>query len=542
MDKKIILFTQYFEYTNNKNRQLELDICLKINSNNPNIDKIILLNEKIYKNNAINHLKIEQVNISKRLTYNDVFEYCEKYCDKNDIKILMNTDIILDYEDTKYLKFCDLNNKVFALLRYELVPTNNKDFFLFEDIKQAWIKDNKDCKTSQDVWIFNNITPNKIYDFHLGIRGCDNHIAFLLDKNKYIVSNPSKTIKIYHLHNNSLKSHEDKQRINKKVGSKWEYKYLLPTLNQFIENKKKLKIFDTQNILKNKDFFWQYPVITEKEFYNQNKTDPYFVGMPWATIIDKGYDTKNLYKLIIPFIINTKTYTCCQHVNFRNLINFWKLLGLNRVYASHKKKGEDIINGIQILPCPLYASNFENEERNKIFKNVDFLNKKRTILYSFIGAYNSKNYISNIRNRIFNLKNKDNCIIEKTNSWHYEKIIYSKMQNSNYKFEEDKLQREHYNKILLNSRYTLCPSGSGPNSIRLWESLACGSIPILLADTLDLPNHDLWNEAIIILKEKELDNITKILNNIDNNKEKKMRKNCLKIYNYFKKNYRNILM
>ena len=43
--------------------------------------------------------------------------------------------------------------------------------------------------------------------------------------------------------------------------------------------------------------------------------------------------------------------------------------------------------------------------------------------------------------------------------------------------------------LLLNSKYTLCPSGSGPNSIRLWESLACGSIPIILSDTLDLPSH-----------------------------------------------------
>ena len=42
-------------------------------------------------------------------------------------------------------------------------------------------------------------------------------------------------------------------------------------------------------------------------------------------------------------------------------------------------------------------------------------------------------------------------------------------------------------------------------SIRFWESLAVGSIPILLSDSLELPNHNLWKDTIIELKENELD-------------------------------------
>ena len=107
------------------------------------------------------------------------------------------------------------------------------------------------------------------------------------------------------------------------------------------------------------------------------------------------------------------------------------------------------------------------------------------------------------------------------------------------------LKTNTYNLILLNSRYSLCPSGSGPNSIRFWESLAIGSIPILLADTLDLPkinknnlNYD-WKDAIIFLQENQLENINEILNKISIEEEFKMRFKCIEIYNYFKNNFAN---
>jgi len=240
MSEKIIFITQYFKIENNDSRQLELDTCLKINSNNPFIDKIILLNEKIYDDAIFRNKKIKQIDISKRLTYNDVFEYCDKNCNKNNIKILANTDIILSYTDIQYLKSYNLNNKLLALLRYELVlPTKIlNENFNYNNIKNDWIHDNKNCKTSQDVWIFNYIKPNKIYNFELGIRGCDNRISYLLDKNKYNVTNPSLSIESYHLHSNAQKSHENRKRRNYQPFSKWEYKCLDPIKDLEIENLK----------------------------------------------------------------------------------------------------------------------------------------------------------------------------------------------------------------------------------------------------------------------------------------------------------------
>ena len=297
-----------------------------------------------------------------------------------------------------------------------------------------------------------------------------------------------------------------------------------------------------EEIILKYNLFWQYPVITEQTFYKQNKWDPDYLGLPWATMRDKKYNLELMYKLIKPYIKFQSYYTCCQHIDFRIFINLWKSLGITKVYSCHKVKGEDVINGIKILPCPLYAVNVEDKSRNKKFENIDFLTNERKLLYSFMGAYNPHCYINDIRKRIYNMKHPKKCLVEKTNMWHFEKMVYSKLQNVRKELNEDerqKLRGEKYNEILLDSRYTLCPSGSGPNSIRLWEALAVGSIPILLADTLELPEHELWKDSIIIVEENELKQIPEILKKITNDREVEIRKNCLKIYQHFKNNFKN---
>jgi len=135
--------------------------------------------------------------------------------------------------------------------------------------------------------------------------------------------------------------------------------------------------------------------------------------------------------------------------------------------------------------------------------------------------------INIIRKDILEMKHPTNTKIKHTGNWHFDNIVYSHKQNIKEELNSDTKflnEIEEYNEILLNSRYSLCPSGTGPNSIRLWESLATGSIPILLSDNLELPKHHLWNESIIIIKENE------------------MKRNCLLLYNYFKNNYKNFIL
>ena len=305
-----------------------------------------------------------------------------------------------------------------------------------------------------------------------------------------------------------------------------------------------MKHFD--DIINTLKLFWQYPVITEKTVYEQQYNNVNYYGIPWATLIDKRNEKRyniNIIVNILKYVIPNRDYiTCCQHILFRNLIPIFKTLGIKTVYTPHKIKGENIIDGIKIMACPLYAVNIEDPIRNNEFLNKDFQKQERDILYSFIGGF-AQGYLTNIRQRIFDMQhNTNNTVIKNTGSWHFDNDVYFGEQGIEGKLNEDDKHRfktKYYNEILLRSNFSLSPSGSGPNSIRFWESLACGSIPVLLTDTLDLPDHDLWDDAIVKVNECNVENIPEILNAISQERIREMRENCLKIYNDFKENFLN---
>ena len=303
----------------------------------------------------------------------------------------------------------------------------------------------------------------------------------------------------------------------------------------------------TDEIITKFKLFWQYPVITEETFYKQNKNNENYIGLPWATIIDKRYNLNIILNLLKPYLTdifnNTKEYyTCCQHIHFRQLLVLFKLLNIKTVYSPHKVINENYINEINIKPCPLYAANIEDSHRNQLFQTIDFFTIKRKYLYSFQGAYDKQCYLTDIREQIFKMKHPENCYIKNIGLWHYNNIVYTTKQNNDKELNETQHHinnTNEYNQLLLDSEFSLCPSGSGPNSIRLWECLAIGTIPIVLADTLELPTHNLWEDAIIRIKEKDLNTLPDLLSTLNETKKLEMRKKCIELYTYFKDNYKN---
>ena len=268
---------------------------------------------------------------------------------------------------------------------------------------------------------------------------------------------------------------------------------------------------NTSEFINKYKLFWQYPAKTEWAFYEQNKNNDNFIGIPWATIHDKRYNLQIIYKLLYDYIDTSKYYyTCCQHIAYKKFIPLWKSLNINIVFISHKQKDVDMIDNIRFIPIPLYAVNVETSEFNGSFTNIDFVNYEKTLLYSFVGGYQPRDYMSNIREKIFNMKHPDNVDVINTGIWHLNDLVFSKSQNFNGDISKPKdfdYKTNYYNSILLKSKFTLCPSGSGPNSIRFWEALAVGSIPILLSDTLELPFHELWDKAIIRIPEKHVEQL-----------------------------------
>lgn len=306
----------------------------------------------------------------------------------------------------------------------------------------------------------------------------------------------------------------------------------------------------------NNILYWQYPVITEKQgyisanhLYSDSSDNYIYIAIPWATMLDKRINIQPVIKVIQKKQSQEKNkiyITVCQHISYKHIISLLKQINVSILYASHKTKNLNIINGITIKAFPLYAANIEDESRNSIIKQAD-LNKPRKYLYSFVGAY-MNHYMTKIRQDIFSIKHSSDAYVKNTGIWHFEKEVYQEQVRGRKLTNNDKKQMnntcDHYNTILLDSRYSLCPSGSGPNTIRFWESLAVGSIPVLLSDTYDLPpiniqdnsgNNITWENTIVFIKEKEYYKIPKILKKITKKKENIMRNNCIQLYTHFSK-------
>ena len=203
--EEIILITQFYE-PKDKGRKEEIEKCLINNINNKNISKIYLFVEKNYK--FINELdlskkqKIILINNKVRLSFKQAFEYANKNIVKQNqdvICILANSDIYLD-NTIQNLREYNLNNKFLALTRIE--KGDNKDNFVYM----------YPSNNSQDTWIWKNkinVTyKNEDYindGIILGKGGCDNMIAYILDKSGYKVENKCKLINTFHLHKDDIR-------------------------------------------------------------------------------------------------------------------------------------------------------------------------------------------------------------------------------------------------------------------------------------------------------------------------------------------------
>ena len=109
-----------------------------------------------------------------------------------------------------------------------------------------------------------------------------------------------------------------------------------------------------KQLIKRLHIEWQYPVITELTVYMQQKNNERYIGLPWATIIDKRLDLNYIYQMIVCSLdIDPSQYTyttSCQHVSYKYLIPLFVKLGITHLYISHKIKGLHTLDGVHLYP------------------------------------------------------------------------------------------------------------------------------------------------------------------------------------------------
>ena len=281
------------------------------------------------------------------------------------------------------------------------------------------------------------------------------------------------------------------------------------TLNKLNRGDKEIIYYDEK---------WQTPVITEKQTFlllKKKILPDNYLAFPWATLIDE-VNTKLYSNLAYIKNLRFECFTVCQHIFFRELLPLFKTIGIHTVFTPHLEVGDWYYEkkyGIKLLPYSLFPVCFN-------FENISIENKKYK--YSFTGSYDNSVYLSDIREKIFRMDKNNENYIRQNDKWFYQDTVYN-----NGKVSSDEI----YKNLLKNTEFSLCPSGSGPNSIRLYESMT-SSIPVLLADELALSPFIDWDTLIIRMGENDLDKLDEYIN-LDKNIKNKMIETGYDIFNKY---------
>jgi hypothetical protein len=76
-------------------------------------------------------------------------------------------------------------------------------------------------------------------------------------------------------------------------------------------------------------------------------------------------------------------------------------------------------------------------------------------------------------------------------------------------------EKQAYAEQIRQCRFVLCPRGNGVSSVRLFEVLESGRVPVILSDRFVPPVHPGWNECTLHLPESKIRQIPDILREVD---------------------------
>jgi len=214
--KKYYITQIYF--TENEERNDELKYVIKLHKTSE-FDKVYYLNEKIYGYECD---KIQEVNIGKRLSFNDVFDFVKSE-ELDGVIFFGNSDI---YFNKTIHNVLDVIFKI-PIMYCQLRAEHEADNTIKIDAKSNSFK----YGNSQDVWIYHSNFNDRLLNsmnFNFGILGCDNACNNIAHKNCFKLINNPFLIQCIHLHN---VDHRVWQK-NKISRLKLPYTNVLPITNE----------------------------------------------------------------------------------------------------------------------------------------------------------------------------------------------------------------------------------------------------------------------------------------------------------------------
>ena len=250
---------------------------------------------------------------------------------------------------------------------------------------------------------------------------------------------------------------------------------------------------------------WQQPNATEAYAAEHLEHVSGYVAFPWASWIDRARrgSPPELPQLNSPSAHGPRV-TVCQHIWALEHLELFQQAHITDLFWSHACQGVTQISGIRLHPFPLYPVRCATHPPTTPL----LLSTQRPLLYSFQGAYAPGLYLTPVRNWLLELPPRADTRMERRQEWHYEQSVYREQVEGHSadaaRHAQLSAEAAAYATTLQCSCFALCPSGSGPNSIRLWEALGYGAIPVIISDKLELPGRpELWNAAALIVPENQ---------------------------------------
>lgn len=217
-----------------------------------------------------------------------------------------------------------------------------------------------------------------------------------------------------------------------------------------------------------------------------------YVAVPWSVMINEGLLGK------LPAVQATGGFTVCQHISYEHILPVLKKMGIRTLFTPHVWRDDP---DVDILPFPHLAVNADPPAQKDIF-------------FSFIGAATHP-----VRDVLFALPKRRDTVIQRRPGWHFYDEPSARLAAG-----------QQYRQVLSRSRFSLCPRGTGASTLRFWESLKAGAIPILLSDAMRLPAGFEWDSAVLRVAEGSAAQVEDIIRSIPTERERKLRENCLRAY------------
>lgn len=121
----------------------------------------------------------------------------------------------------------------------------------------------------------------------------------------------------------------------------------------------------------------------------------------------------------------------------------------------------------------------------------------RDLLFSFVGTLQTHP----VRKEIFQLRHPRAMLLDSS----------PKANAEQWWWQQDPITVQakftQFRQNLLRTKFSLCPRGMAPSSIRLFESLEAGCVPIIVADDLVLPEGPNWSSFCLRVPERQVASI-----------------------------------